>query len=161
MSKSGVLNLVGKKHPALHEVSMPVLINDDTRGELIVLAARLLATVRVKKGLAIAAPQVGINKRVVVLYDGSVWVNPRITIDDPDETTTDVEACLSLPGRAYEVERANNVTLSVASLQGEEGVFDLDGLEARMIQHEIDHLDGVLISERGKEVARVAASMQL
>jgi len=147
--------LVGQKKPVLQQVASPVLIEELPR--MADLASRMLATCRVKKGLAIAAPQVGVSKRLVVCWDGSVWINPRLVLDD-EETTEEAEGCLSIPGRAFMVVRAVRCEITALSLGGEEVVADLEDLEARMWQHEVDHLDGVLISSRGREVANLGPS---
>jgi len=149
--------LIGKKNPLLYEVALPVSPEEDME-RLSALANRMLATCRVKGGIAIAAPQVGVLKRLVVTYEGSVWVNPVLELDE-DEVATEAEGCLSLPGRVYAVERPLRCSLTAMSLYGwEEQTVDLENLEARVAMHEVDHLDGVLISARGKETPNVGPS---
>ena len=149
--------LIGKKNPVLTQIALPVP-QDEDMDRLGSLVERMLATCRVKGGIALAAPQVGVNKRIVVTYEGSVWINPVLELDE-DEVATEAEGCLSLPGRVYAVERPLRCSLTAMSLYGwEEQTVDLENLEARVAMHEVDHLDGVLISARGKEVPNVGPS---
>lgn len=148
--------LVGKKNPALHKVSAPVLLDElEHPKRLIELTDRMLATCRIKGGIAIAAPQVGVNQRIIVTWDGKVILNPELDFSEDVEEEEETEGCLSLPGRLYAVKRPITAAVSWVDLEGAEGYSMLEGLDARMFQHEIDHLDGVLISERGREVPNV------
>ncbi len=102
-------------------------------------------------GLALAAPQIGILKRLVVIdMDDQVYelVNPRIT--QMEGVCLDFEGCLSLPEMAGEVERAERVTVEALNRQGETFTLGADGQLARALQHEIDHLDGVLFIDKVK-----------
>lgn len=148
--------LVGKKNPALHQVAAPVLLDElEHPRRLVQLTDRMLATCRIKGGIAIAAPQVGVSQRIIVTWDGKIILNPELDFSDNTEEGEEVEGCLSLPGRQYAVKRPLTAALSWVDLSGAEGYSMLEGLDARMFQHEIDHLDGILISERGREVANV------
>jgi peptide deformylase len=113
-------------------------------------------------GLAIAATQIGVLKRVVV-YDLSaegddpvVLCNPVI-VERSAECSVQDEGCLSLPGIGVPVERSVGVTCEALNLRGEAVRIEADGLFARMLQHEIDHLDGVLIIDRATPDERKAA----
>lgn len=152
--------VVGRKHQALSTVATPVNLEAESPLALLALAERMITTCRVKGGMALAAPQVGVSKRMVVLWDGTIWVNPRVEVDEDDALVEDTEACLSLPGRVYRVTRPGRCALTVSDLTGVEVTVDLEGLEARMIQHEVDHLDGVLISERGVEIPNAGTAMR-
>lgn len=149
---NGPMALIGKKNPILTEISKPIILNDLTRPALKRLSERMLTTCRLKGGIAIAAPQVGSAQRLIVTWDGRVIVNPEIELDE-GEMAEEIEGCLSIPGRLYKVRRPTACALSWIDLDGNDGWANLEGLDARMFQHEVDHLDGILISERGTETA--------
>lgn len=110
-------------------------------------------------GVGLAAPQIGVLKRVVVLDvdDGLIALcNPRI-VERSEETEVEEEGCLSLPGITVPVERSVSVTCEALNLQGEEVRVKAAELLARALQHEIDHLDGVLIIDRASAEDRKAA----
>ena len=103
-------------------------------------------------GIGLAAPQVGVMHRVLVYRvdpDAPVAavVNPVIEWASDEREPLD-EGCLSLPGVLVEVERPVHVRVRAQDERGEEQVIEASGLEARVLQHEIDHLDGVLILDR-------------
>lgn len=112
-------------------------------------------------GIGLAAPQIGVLKRVIV-YDledeGRVVAlcNPEI-VEHADEREFDDEGCLSLPGITVSVERATTVICEAISLSGKPVRIEADGLHARVLQHEIDHLDGMLILDRATPEERKAA----
>jgi peptide deformylase len=113
-------------------------------------------------GIGLAAPQIGVLKRVIVYdlsEDGdglSAVCNPRI-VDQSDECTVDDEGCLSLPGISVPVERSCSVVCEGVSLDGTPVRIEAEGLLARLFQHEIDHLDGMLIIDRATAEERKAA----
>ena len=107
------------------------------------------------KGVGLAAPQVGVSKRVVVIDVGEGLVeliNPVITNTFGEET--EAEGCLSLPGIVGDVTRAANVTVRGLNRKGEEITLSGSGYLARAIQHEVDHLDGVLFIDKARNVHR-------
>jgi peptide deformylase len=113
-------------------------------------------------GVGLAAPQIGVLKRVIV-YDVAdekpgviVLCNPQI-VEIGAETAVDDEGCLSLPGISVAVERATTVTCEALTLSGNPVRIEADGFHARLLQHEIDHLDGVLIIDRATPEERKAA----
>jgi peptide deformylase len=113
-------------------------------------------------GIGLAAPQIGVMKRFIVYdlsEDGrglSALCNPVI-VEMSDECLEDEEGCLSLPGISVPVSRACKVTCEGLSLDGKRVRIEAEGLEARMFQHEIDHLDGMLIIDRATSEERKAA----
>ena len=119
-----------------------------------------LETLRAGEGrMAIAANQVGVLKRVFVAEtgdEGYVLVNPVIEEKTP-ETETALEGCVSIPGIGVEVERHSGVVVSCQDEQGRPVRFEVEGEVARMMQHETDHLDGVLMLERADREARKRA----
>jgi peptide deformylase len=97
-------------------------------------------------GVGLAAPQIGISKRIVVIDVGSglfELINPEI-IESSAKTYIDNEGCLSIPGKTAKVERAYKVKVKALDRDGKEIIVEGKGLLARALQHEIDHLDGKL-----------------
>lgn len=135
------LPLVGRKHPALRDKARHVTDIDES---IVRLSRRMVDTCRTARGLAVAAPQVGQRLRLFVTADGQSLINPTLEVDGG--VVLDLEGCLSLPGRVYEVPRYRRCAVFYTDLDGNPQVDEADGLQARMLQHELDHLDGVLIS---------------
>jgi peptide deformylase len=136
---------------------------EDFDDSVVQLAERMRALMEEAAGVGLAAPQLGILRRVFVFRAGEeapflAVVNPRL-VATSDERVTDEEGCLSLGAATVVVgvERAAAVTLEGSSPQGEPLRIDAEGLEARVIQHEIDHLDGTLTIDRTTPVQRKAA----
>ena len=126
---------------------------------LLRLTEEMLVTMREREGVGLAANQVGRLRRVLVVgidEDEYVLINPVIE-DRSDETEVLAEGCLSIPGIQVEVERPVAVTVSGQDAAGGEIRFEAEGLLARVFQHEIDHLDGVLILDRTDRESRKAA----
>jgi peptide deformylase len=120
--------------------------------ELARLADLMFEVMDREQGIGLAAPQIGIGKKLMVWRDPETeerfaLVNPRI-IERSDSVETDSEGCLSLPGHSMLVPRAEHVTVAAQDLQGNPLSLDLDGLRARIMQHEVDHLEGRLILDR-------------
>lgn len=106
-------------------------------------------------GVGLAAPQIGISKRAIVInYDEDYYevVNPEIISQEGQDT--DTEGCLSLPGIIGEVTRAEKVTVKGLNRQGEEITIKAEGYLARIFQHEIDHLEGVLFVDRAENIRK-------
>ena len=123
------------------------------------LAKRMIRTMHDAPGVGLAAPQVGVLQRLLV-YDVDdephVLVNPLLD-EFSDETEESDEGCLSVPGVTMPVERPVSVRVRGQDEYGEAVDFRAEGFEARVIQHETDHLDGVLIVDRTTRSARAAA----
>ena len=130
-------------------------------GDLRRLAERMTQLMRDANGVGLAATQVGVIRRVFVFQadaesDPVAVVNP-VLADSSDEVVVDDEGCLSLVGVQMPVGRPVSVKLKGRDLDGGELSFELTEHPARVVQHEIDHLDGVLILDRTTEEARKAA----
>jgi len=113
----------------------------------------MLATMYAADGVGLAAPQVGVSKRIIVIDvgDGPVEViNPEIVSAEGEESGT--EGCLSVPGKAGEVRRAARVRVTGLDRTGRRVWHEAEGLFARAFQHEIDHLDGILFTDRADRV---------
>jgi peptide deformylase len=131
--------------------------------ELVQLSERMIAVMHDADGVGLAATQVGILRRVFVFHDDGedrVVVNPVLTVRGND-TEVDEEGCLSLGPVRMPVERAVEVTLDGVDVHGAELHFELEGLAARVVQHELDHLDGKLIVDRTDPESRREAMAQL
>jgi peptide deformylase len=143
--------------PVLREPAAPVREVDESVRKLILDMGE---TMRAAEGAGLAAPQVGVQRRVFVYKLGDeealhALVNPEI-IERKGSIVTD-EGCLSIPGLYYPVERAEFVVVRALDSDGEPIEYSGEELEARVIQHEIDHLDGVLFIDRiGPEERREA-----
>jgi len=154
------MDILSHPNPALSSGTCDV---DPTADETLrSLAERMARMMYEAPGIGLAAPQIGVMKRVIV-YDLSedgqgltALCNPRI-VERSDECETDDEGCLSLPGISVPVERACQITCEGVSLSGEKVRIQAEGLEARMFQHEVDHLDGLLIIDRATPEERKAA----
>ena len=123
------------------------------------LAKRMIRTMKDAPGVGLAAPQVGVLQRLLVYDvddDPRVLVNPSLS-DFADETEEADEGCLSVPGVTMPVERAVRVHVRGQDEYGEPVDFVAEGFAARVIQHEHDHLEGVLIVDRTSRSARAAA----
>jgi peptide deformylase len=146
--------------PVLKTRASPVESFD---GSLVHLAEEMLATMREYEGVGLAANQVGRLKRVLVaaLEDEEfVIVNP--VVEEAVETTEkELEGCLSIPGIQVEIERPTGITVSGQDASGTPLRIVASGLLARILQHEIDHLDGVLILERTDRESRKVAMREM
>ena len=136
--------------PVLKEKARPVTGFDE---RLQRLASQMAEVMEREEGVGLAATQVGVLSRLIVWRDPDsedevhVFVNPEIA-ELSENCTTAAEGCLSLPGASVEVDRADEVTVRAADLRGGRLEARLSGFAARIVQHEIDHLDGLLILDR-------------
>ena len=134
----------------------------ELNGELARLVGTMYETMEDAQGVGLAAPQVGVQKRLFTYDVGDgpeVIVNPEI-VEASGEWVYD-EGCLSVPGFHFEIVRPKLVTMRGLDLEGNEVVVEGDELLGRLIQHEIDHLDGVLLIDRLDPDARKAAMRDL
>jgi peptide deformylase len=129
------------------------------------LVARMQALMADAHGLGLAGNQAGVLRRVFVFRvegedEPRAAVNPGIVVQSSDRETAD-EGCLSLQGVVVPVERHAALTLEAQDAEGASYRLELEGLAARVVQHELDHLDGVLILERTTPEARREAMATL
>jgi len=121
------------------------------------LAADMLEIMRAGKGIGLAAPQIGILKRIFVVEIADdiprVFINPRI-VEQSEETVKFEEGCLSLPGIYADVVRPASIRIHAWNERGKPFTLDADGLLARVIQHEFDHLRGIMFIEYLSELKR-------
>jgi peptide deformylase len=126
-------------------------------GDLGRLVERMKALMREANGVGLAANQVGVLQRVLVIQppeeEPVALVNATL-VKTSKELETDDEGCLSLQGVTVPVERSAGVIVEAQDENGEQVTLKLEGLGARVLQHELDHLDGVLILDRTTDDAR-------
>ena len=130
----------------------------DVDGKLVRLVDEMIETMYAAPGIGLAAPQIGVQKRLFVWDIGMgplAIVNPEIIESDGEWTFE--EGCLSIPGLSWEVVRPKLVHIVGRDLDGNEISIEADELEARCFQHEMDHLDGTLLTERLDEDTRKVA----
>ncbi|MCH2107165.1 MAG: peptide deformylase [Planctomycetes bacterium] len=136
--------------PLLRKPAEPVTSFDEG---LTALAAGMLERMHASNGVGLAAPQVGLRTRVLVMNptgeegDDRVLVNPEILERTGAETSYE-EGCLSFPGVYAEVRRPDHCKVRFFSVDGEEHEEEFTGFTSRVIQHEFDHLEGVLLVDR-------------
>lgn len=113
------------------------------------MAYRLLKTMRENRGIGLAAPQLGVNARVLVIATNVpiAAFNPRI-VDFGEETVRLEEGCLSFPELSVKVARSTRIRVRYEDINGEVKSKTLEGLAARVFQHELDHLDGITFFEK-------------
>jgi peptide deformylase len=145
--------------PVLRDPAEPVEHFDD---ELRALVEDMFATMYHAEGIGLAAPQVGISRRLLVIdvrddenREGGRYalVNPEIVVSSA-ETDRASEGCLSIPGLEEVVERPSAVEVRAYDPEGRPVTIEADDLLARALQHEIDHLDGVLFLDRVSALKR-------
>jgi len=148
--------------PVLRSAASPVT---DFDAALAAEVERMIEIMRDGMGVGLAATQLGMLRRVLVFKAGSdapptALVNPEIEWSSQDLATAE-EGCLSLPGVIVEVERPLHVRISALDPSGEPLSIEASGLEARVIQHEVDHLDGILTVQRTTREQRKGAMRAL
>jgi len=132
-------------------LKQPARVVEELTDDLVPLVHGMFDTMAHAEGVGLAAPQVGVRKRLFTydLHEGdgpNVVINPEI-VERAGEVLLE-EGCLSVPGFRFEILRAERVTMRGLDLDGREVVMEADELMAHVIQHEIDHLDGVLLLDR-------------
>lgn len=151
------LRVIRYPDPRLKEVCTPVDVVEETVAALVRrMAERMFAA----NGVGLAAPQVGVTVRLFLASpmflpdDLHIYINPKIV--RREGVVSEEEGCLSFPGIFCKVKRAERVTVEALDLDGKPFTQTVEGLHARIIQHENDHLDGILLADRMSTVARLA-----
>ena len=145
--------------------------------ELIKFTDNMISTMKSSNGVGLAAPQVGDNRRICVVdlgvtegfvYDGEkvltddyyplVLINPEIKVVSEAKSIMN-EGCLSFPGVSLEIKRPSIIKLTFQDIQGNNRIVECAGGLARCIQHEVDHLDGVLFTKRTKKIKNKDAKL--
>ena len=147
------LHLVSYPAPVLRQRCTEVTVFDD---QLRLFCERMIDAMEAWKGVGLAAPQVGVAQRIFVtnhtgvgpdsLPDRRIWINPTLELSGPEQAHE--EGCLSIPGVYAQVKRPPRVTVRYQDVHGEPAAIELDGeageFLAVVVQHEYDHLNGVL-----------------
>lgn len=162
--------IIGPDNPTLRKKAKA--IGDPNTPAVQQLIADMIETMREAPGVGLAAPQVAVSQRIAVIEFAEplpedappeaeqpppklyVIVNPEIT-DHSEEMVTGTEGCLSLPGYAGDVLRHQSVTVKALNRKGKQVKIKAQGWLARIFQHEIDHLDGVLFIDKASKVWKV------
>ena len=157
---SVILPVAQRGEGVLELQAAPVAASEFNSEWLMQLASAMHRNMLERNGVGIAAPQVYISKRVIIVasrpnprypdapeMDAVVMVNPEI-LEFSQATCLGEEGCLSVPNERGQVERAQMVKVRYYTLQGEVVETSYEGFPARIVQHEVDHLDGVLFVER-------------
>src|SRR5688572_5017957 len=150
------LKIILYPDPRLKKISQPVTAFDE---RLRLLANRMFELMREAKGVGLAAPQVGENVRLFVMNatqepgDDRVYVNPVLSDFDGEEEQE--EGCLSLPGIHVNVSRGKQVKMEARNLDGQPIEEVATGFVARVWQHEFDHLNGTMLTDRMGPVAKM------
>ena len=153
-----VMPIVQVPQSVLRQVAQPV---DDITDEILQLADDMAETMYEAPGIGLAANQVGVLKRVIVMdcarndEPPALWkmINPEIKWRSDDNTMME-EGCLSIPGHNAEVLRPSEVHVSYLDIKGQMQEMQATGLMAACVQHEIDHLNGVLFLEHLSRLKR-------
>ena len=145
------LKVLTDNEPPLRQPSITTLITEDVKD----LVRDMKETMLSLNGIGLAAPQVGVNLRVIVIQLMSAgklvgpvqeMINPVITQTSEDLVSYE-EGCLSIPGEYIKLDRPRSIDVKFQTLSGKYKKWHLRGLEARIVLHEVDHLDGVLMSD--------------
>ena len=151
-----VLDVVKAGHPVLKQVAEPV---EHVNKKLRALIDDMAETMYKTEGVGLAAPQVAVSKRIIVVDDqvGSgliVLINPEITHAEGSQVGP--EGCLSVPGYYADVERFNKITVKGIDPHNKKVTIKAEGFLARIFQHEIDHLEGHLFIEKATNLRLIA-----
>ena len=146
-----MLKIITSPDPLLNQIAEPCEIGDKSLKKLAKQMERVMYDT---DGVGIAAPQVGVSKRLIVVDCSPEDVRDPMTLVNPElletwgEPEIEEEGCLSCPGIRVPIERKPNAKVKYHDLKGDAWVVECDGLLARCLQHEIDHLNGILVYDR-------------
>lgn len=141
-----VLEVLKAGHPVLKQVAEPV---DHVNKKMRALIKDMADTMYKTDGVGLAAPQIGVSKRIIVVDDGNGLIalaNPEIVAAEGSQWGP--EGCLSVPGYFGDVERYEKVTVTAIDPNNKKVRIEAEGFLARIFQHEIDHLEGHLFIEK-------------
>lgn len=134
-------------HPALRQVAKEV---DRVTKKTQLIIDDMLRIMKLANGVGLAGPQLGISQRIITINVTGVkpmgLVNPSIKKSEGEDI--DTEGCLSVPGVYGDVKRAEWVLVEATDRKGRTYTYEFEGLPARVVQHEIDHLDGILFLDK-------------
>ena len=150
-----ILNIVLNPDPFLRQRSLEIPLAEVKSGSLRQVIVDMVETMFAKDGVGLAAPQVHIAKRLIVVntkQGALAMINPTLSKLSFGQEW-DEEGCLSLPHTFGKVKRHKTVRCDFITEAGEKKRIEAKGLLARVIQHEIDHLDGILFIDKAKDIA--------
>ena len=148
-----MLTIVKYPNPVLRRKANSI---HDIDEEIRRLSDDMIETMYTDEGIGLAAPQVGVSKRLIVLDVGQgpmILINPEIVRLEEEQHTVE-EGCLSLPGIRIDITRPTQIIVRGIDDQGETREIQAEGLIARVLQHEIDHLNGILIIDHASSIQR-------
>jgi len=148
------LPVLAEPHPFLRQIA--VKVEDPKQEKYQHLIADMILTMRKENGIGLAAIQVEVNERIIIVEtkDGAIpFVNPEI-ISHSNDLELGEEGCLSVPGQYGAVKRYSSVSVKSLDKNGNEQIHDAEGLFARVLQHEIDHLNGILFIDKLEDFDR-------
>jgi peptide deformylase len=154
---AATLQVICYPDPRLKEICTPI---DEVDADVIALVHRMAELMFAANGVGLAASQVGVTVRLFIASptfdadDLHVYINPRIV--EKTGAANEEEGCLSFPNIFCKVKRAAKVTVEALGLDGQSFTRTVEGLHARIVQHENDHLDGILLADRMGSVAKLA-----
>jgi peptide deformylase len=146
-------------HPLLRKKSQPV---EAVTEEIRRLIDDMAETMYAQRGVGLAAVQIGVHRRVIIIDVGEgllALINPEV-LERSGETQME-EGCLCLPGVTVEVARSEKINVRGLNEKGEAVTFPAEGLLARALQHEIEHLDGILIVDKVSRLKRELLTSKL
>ena len=145
------LKIIKDPNPILRQKAAK--IKDPLDKKIQELILNMFETLHLSKGVGLAAPQVGKSLRLCIIEVEGVkyaFINPKITAKSRKKVLAD-EGCLSFPGQFFQISRCNDVQVRYTDKDGKPGKIKGQGLLARALQHEIDHLDGILFIDKLKK----------
>ena len=148
-----VYQVVAIGDEVLREKAKPV---KEITPNILKLLDNMADTLYAAKGVGLAAPQIGVSKRVIVVDIGEgliELINPQIL--ESAGKAVDTEGCLSVPGMVGEVARAERIVLKGLNRKGKEVTYRVRGLLARVFQHELDHLEGIVFVDKAQNLRKV------
>ena len=163
-----IRTIVSTPDPVLRRKAKKIAAVDK---DVLALIDDMVETMRAAPGVGLAAPQIGVSQQIIVVEYGSeedeeapkklyAVINPEI-VSTSEEKIVGTEGCLSIPRIAGDVERHEKIVVKGMNRQGKLVKFKLSGWIARIFQHEIDHLDGILYTDRAQKVWRLKEDEEL
>jgi peptide deformylase len=161
-----VRTIVRLGHPALRTPAQPVPLEQLVERELRELVDDMFETMRAARGIGLAAPQVGVELQLFVYADEDGGIAPRVLVNpmvEPlqGELVEDWEGCLSIPGLRGLVPRHPALRVRALDREGRALDYRAEGLEARVVQHEFDHLNGVVFLDRMRDLQSLGYADEL
>jgi peptide deformylase len=152
-----LLKIIKNPNPILRKKSILVDLKKINEKDFKILIEDMKHTMLKKDGVGLAAPQIGKNKRIITVNtkDGVIaMINPRI-LNKSFLKEWDEEGCLSVPGIYGKVKRSKKLKCEFFDMDKKKNIISAQGFFARIIQHEIDHLDGILFIDKAKDTRNI------